>query len=608
MDGTGPWLIYDGECAFCAYWVDYWQSLTGERVRYAPYQDVAEDHPSLTRADFARAVRFVDAEGRISAGAEASLRALAMAPGHGAGLWIYAHVPGAARLCEAAYRLVATHRGTALRASRWLWGARHRPACYEATRGLLISGLALVFLIAFVSMAGQVTGLVGSDGLMPVADYLAAVAGRYGIERYWLFPTLFWADASDLALQSACWAGAAVSALLVFRIAPRAGLAAVFVLYLSLFYAGQVFSDFQWDLLLLEAGFLAFATCRRPALLVLLTRWLLFRFMFMSGWVKLTGDESWLGFTALRYHLETQPLPTPLAWTAAQWPDGVLQVATVGVLLIELVLPFCIFLPRRPRFVAAWLFIGLQAAITATGNFGFFNLLVIVLCASLFDDAALPRWLHSKHVSIEPKARWPGNAFAAISLLLGALQLGETWRSPARTDAHARFIDQLTPLRIVNRYGPFKSMTRERMEVVVQASMDGRRWFDIAFRYKPGDIHHAPAWNLPHQPRLDWQMWFAADGTQRENPWFARLMLGVLSGSKGTLALLAPRADASTALAPRYARAMLFHYRYATAAEHAQGQWWTRHEAGLYFPVVQLERPEGEAPRLVPAEGLLSTP
>jgi len=485
------------------------------------------------------------------------------------------------------------------------------PARHDVTARLVLDGLALVYLAAFLSMAVQITGLVGRSGLLPLADYLHAVAQAHpGAERYWLYPTLFWIRASDKLLATACWTGAAASLSMIWRGGPRwlhgVLLAIAFVLWLSIFYAGQVFTDFQWDLLLLEAGFLALAFHRHPTLMIWLVRWLMFRFMLMSGWVKFTGDSAWLDLSALRRHFETQPLPSPLAWTASQLPQGLLSAATFATLAIELLLPFFIWLPRRLRFAAAGLFIAFQFAIAATGNYGWFNLLVVVLCLGLFDDAAIRSWmparLHQRPAGHAGERRTPSLGLATLAgacVVLGLLQLVETWRSPAPSHAYARALDTLGTLHVVNRYGPFRILSAERVEIVIEASDDGRAWREIEFRYKPGAPGRPPGWNLPHQPRLDWQMWFAAMGTQRENPWFARLLLRVLQGSPEVAALLAP----SHGRPPHFIRAVAYDYRFASPPERARGDWWTRRQIGLYFPAVRLGKAAAGEGELAPMDG-----
>ena len=167
----------------------------------------------------------------------------------------------------------------------------------------------------------------------------------------------------------------------------RLALVLLFVLYLSLSNVGQDFLSFQWDALLLEAGFLGIFL-GRSQVVVWLYRWLIFRYMFMAGAAKLvSADITWYGLSALRYHFETQPLPTPVAWYVAQLPHWALSAGTAATLAIEVVIVFLVFAPRRLRAVAAWTIIGFQFLVALTGNYNFFNLLTMLLCIFLFDDA-----------------------------------------------------------------------------------------------------------------------------------------------------------------------------------------------------------------------------
>jgi hypothetical protein len=191
-----------------------------------------------------------------------------------------------------------------------------------------------------------------------------------------------------------CLLGISNSLLLIFNVLPRLSLFFLYALYLSLFYAGQIFMGFQWDVLLLESCFLAlFLTiATKPGIWLL--RWLLFRFMFLSGSVKLlSGDPTWAILSALSYHFQTQPLPTPLAWYAHHLPQSILTASTAATFVIELGLPFLIFCPRRLRFVAAFGILLLEVLILLTGNYTFFNLLNMALCLVLFNDVALRKVL-----------------------------------------------------------------------------------------------------------------------------------------------------------------------------------------------------------------------
>ena len=388
-----PVLIYDGDCGFCVYWAHYWQRLTGERVTYRPYQQAAVEYPDITIADFQRAVQFIARDGRRASAAEASLLTLSHAPGKGWWLWLYRRLPGFEPLAELAYAFTAAHRPAFFRISRLLWGRDYEPPRYELVSFLFLRGFGLIYLAAFLSFAVQAQGLIGSHGILPVTELVEAVGASLGRSRFWLMPMVFWWNSSDLAIKAVCWTGVGLSLLLTCNLLPRLALLLLYVLYLSLLYAGQTFMTYQWDTFLLEGGFLALllSFARMPGIWLL--RWLLFRFMFMSGMVKLlSGDPNWWNLSALSYHFLTQPLPTPVAWYAAQLPAAALRFATGAVFFIELVLPFLIFCPRRARFCAAFGILLLEACILLTGNYNWFNIQTMLLCLPLFDDAAL-RWL-----------------------------------------------------------------------------------------------------------------------------------------------------------------------------------------------------------------------
>jgi len=591
-----PVLIYDGDCGFCAYWAHYWQRLTGERVAYRPYQQAAAEYPGIPIADFQRAVQFIATDGRRASAAEASLLTLSHARGKGLWLWLYRRVPGFARLAERTYAFTAAHRPAFFRISRLLWGRDYEPPRYELVSFLCLRGFGLMYLAAFLSFAVQAQGLIGSHGIQPLAELVEAVGASVGRERFWLMPMVFWWNSSDLAIKAVCWTGVLLSLLLTCNLLPRLALLLLYVLYLSLLYAGQTFMTFQWDTFLLEGGFLALllSFARMPGIWLL--RWLLFRFMFMSGMVKLlSGDPNWWNLSALSYHFLTQPLPTPLAWYAAQLSPAALRFATGAVFFIELVLPFLIFCPRRARFCAAFGILLLEACILLTGNYNWFNIQTMLLCLPLFDDAAL-RWLLPvrlhRLLPVTADTALPDRlrrlAVGALALLIVLCSLVEMdtrfgGDPPAAAQSIDRFIE---PLRIVSSYGLFSIMTTKRGEIVIEGSYDGSEWHEYEFRYKPGDLARPPPWNIPHQPRLDWQMWFAALDDPRGLPWFWRLLQRLLENEPTVIALLEknPFPDKP----PVYIRAWFYDYGFSDAAAKARGMWWQRQSLGPYSPVVQL--------------------
>jgi predicted DCC family thiol-disulfide oxidoreductase YuxK len=592
-----PLLIYDGDCGFCLYWVRYWRGLTGNRVTYAPYQEVAAQYPEIPLGAFQRAVQYVAPDGKIASGAEAALLALSHAPGKGFWLTLYRRLPVFAAIAEFIYALVASHRSAFYRPSLWLWGRDYEPPRFDLVSWLFLRAMGLIYLAAFVSFGTQALGLIGSHGILPLSGFVDAARSQLGSQSYWRVPMVFWLDQSDFAIQAACWAGAALSLLLIFNILPRISLLFLYALYLSLFYAGQEFMGFQWDLLLLEAGFLALLLSMATKPGIWLLRWLLFRFMLLSGAVKLlSGDPTWANLSALSYYFQTEPLPTPLAWYAHHLPHAILTACTIATLFIEIALPFLIFCPRRLRFVAAFGFLWLQVVILFTGNYAFFNLLTMALCLVLFDDAAL-RKVVPKSLTQLVQDHLPDNqprkiaslvvgAFALLIVFAGLTQLHAVVDRRVST-LGAWVNDEIAPLRIVNTYGLFAVMTTTLPEIIVEGSDDGVHWREYGFKYKPGDVMRRPLWNFPHQPRLDWQMWFAALGTASENPWFSMFLQRLLEGSPQVTALLGTNPFA--AKPPLFVRALLYDYRYSSPEEKkATGAWWVRERIGIYFPAITL--------------------
>jgi predicted DCC family thiol-disulfide oxidoreductase YuxK len=591
-----PLLVYDADCAFCVFWARYWQKLTADAVHYRPYQDVAAQHPEIPLGDFQRAVQYIPPEGGRASAAEASFLTLSHARGKGFWLALYRKLPGFAAISELIYAFIAAHRTAFYRISLFLWGRDYGPPRYDFVSFLFLRLLGLIYLAAFTSFGVQALGLIGSHGILPLAELVEAIGGRAGIERFFVMPMLFWINAGDFAIQAVCWAGAGFSLLLIFNVLPRLSLFLLYVLYLSLLYAGQTFMSFQWDTFLLEAGFLSLLLSFAPTPGIWLLRWLLFRFMFMSGVVKLlSGDPHWWDLSALSYHFFSQPLPTPLAWYAAHLSSSVVRFATAGMFFVELVLPFLIFCPRRLRFCAAFGILLLQSCILITGNYNWFNLQTMLLCLLLFDDAAFETCLPQRlrHVLPRRVRRRPSKA---ASILVGAWGLLLVFVSLVQMDerfggsppAVVRAIDQLIePMRMVNSYGLFAVMTTERNEIIIEGSDDGVEWREYSFQYKPGDVARRPPWNIPHQPRLDWQMWFAALDDPRRVNWFPHFLERLLQNEPTVTALLEKNPFAEKA--PQYIRAQFYAYTFSSAEERQKGLWWQRRSLGLYFPVVRLK-------------------
>jgi hypothetical protein len=400
-------------------------------------------------------------------------------------------------------------------------------------------------------------------------------------------------------------------------------LALLWLLYLSLCTVGHAFMGYQWDNLLLEVGFLAifFAPLQvrmspagesPPSRTVLwLLRLLAFKLMWGSGLVKIASRDTtwWPDLSAMSFHYETQPIPNPLAWFAHNLPHGFHRFETGATLFLELLLPCLLFAPRRVRRLGAVALASLQVLILLTGNYTFFNLLTLTLCLILLDDAAFParlrRWW-ARHPPgrratwFEAPRRLAVGLMAVVVLSISLTQIrgqfnaclaryGHASSSPG--PLYAKWMSQLSrPFRTVNAYGLFARMTTTRPEIVVQGSDDGQVWHDYEFPYKPGDLHRRPRQVAPFQPRLDWQMWFAALD-DLDNPhtrfWFYSFLQCLLEGSEEVLGRLEtnPFPDHP----PRYVRALVYTYTFTAPPTRAQtGAWWQRTDPRVFCPPVTL--------------------
>ncbi|MBZ5608012.1 MAG: lipase maturation factor family protein [Acidobacteriia bacterium] len=580
-----PLVIFDGRCGFCRIWIEYWKQLTGSQVTYAPSQEIGASFPQIPPASFSQAVQLVMPGGEVLSGARAVFVTLKYAPGMAWLAWLYDHLPGFAGATEAGYKLIAAHRNFFYQVTRFTFGRRVAPLGYAKVEWLFLRILAAIYFTAFVSLAVQAAGLVGSRGILPVGRYLDAARQALGARAYWLIPNLFWIAHSDVFLRATCWAGAAIAIALFFGFLERISLLSLYLLYLSWCSAGQDFLSYQWDMLLVEAGFLAIFL-GSSKWTVFLFRWLLFRLMFLSGAVKLLSqDVSWRNLSAISFHYMTQPLPTPVAWYMYQLPFRFQRYSTAAVLFVELVIPFLIFAPRLWRLAGAGLLLGLQGLIFVTGNYTFFNLLAMGLCVFLFDDAILARFrLPARRIRIKPAAV---AAVAAVVLLLSTFELLEMFLGRPFEPAGS-LVRLAAPFGVVNTYGLFAVMTTTRPEIVVQGSNDGQTWLDYEFPYKPGDLRKPPRWVAPYQPRLDWQMWFAALSGYRGALWFGNFLVRLLEGSPDVSALLAR--NPFPGAPPKYVRALLFDYSFTGWAERRQtGNWWKRQFRGNYLRAISLE-------------------
>jgi hypothetical protein len=465
------------------------------------------------------------------------------------------------------------------------------PPDYILSQWLFCKLLALNYFIAFLSLFVQIKGLYGSKGILPIHELLNSMKGNRKRKLYLTYPTLFWWSASDRTIQLAAAGGIIVSLLVLVGFPPAPLFLLLWLLYLSFFNAGSDFLSFQWDALLLEIGFFAifFAIQSPPPLLLIVAAWfLLFRFIFSSGAVKfLSQCPEWRSLEAMQYHYETQPLPTRLAYYAHHYLRPYVKFSTMMALFFELVVPFFIFTSAEIRLWTFILLIFFQVLIFLTGNYAFFNLLTCTLCIPLLEDRYLA-WFFGPHEIYALASNLVTeiilNAIGAIFLLLNAFALVGMF-FPMRSVYH--FFPWMTYYHFVNQYGLFAMMTTQRDEIIIEGSDDGVEWKEYEFRWKPGGLKIPPKQVAPHQPRLDWQMWFAALGTYHQNPWFINLIYCLLKGYPDVLALL--KANPFPNAPPKMIRAKLYEYRFSTPHHKKMTkEWWMRKYKGLYLPAITL--------------------
>ena len=514
-------------------------------------------------------------------------------------------------------------------------------------RWIFLRALALIYFSAFYSLLFQIKGLIGPDGILPAQDYLANIAQQLGLERYWYAPSLYWFSSSSAMMMAVTWIGLIASVIAFLNLWPRLSLFVCFVCFLSFVGASSVFSSYQSDGMLLEAGFLALFFAPRglwpgwgahdpPSRMSwFLLQWEWFRIYFESGMVKLaSGDVEWRNFTAMDEYYQNGPLPTWIGWYVEHLPHWFHAATVGGTLALELGLVFMMFFPRKVRLILFCIVTPWEVGVILTANYAFLNYLVLSLGFLLLDDKFLLRFVPARFRPREPERiaepvpesqdEQPlsilgvGEAsvttadieesdqgskrhsfldrlgFSVWVVRLAAAALMLTWIAYNTTAAMigiplrdiplpVKPLIALEPLRIANQYGLFAVMTRGRYEIEFQGSNDGTNWTAYPFRNKPQALNEAPGIYAPYQPRFDWNLWFASLGGWRDNEIVPLTEERLLLGDGAVLTLF--RDNPYPQIPPRYVRAVIWQYWFTTMDEKRQtGNWWRREYLGLYAP------------------------
>jgi hypothetical protein len=475
-------------------------------------------------------------------------------------------------------------------------------------RFVLLRLLGLVYLMAFLTLVNQGPALIGTHGLLPATSFLDEVAHQLG-SRWAGFvelPSVFWLGAGDTALRVAGWVGVLLALALLAGYANALTLALLCALQISISNVGQTFYAFGWELQLFETGFVCIFLCplldvrtfpRRPPppAIIWLLRWLAVRIMWGAGLIKLRGDSCWRDLTCLDFHFETQPIPNPLSRFFHQLPHGVHAGGVLFNYLAELVAPFFIFGTRRMRLTAGAVMALLQLVLIASGNLSFLNWLTLVPLLACFDDGLwrrlLPRWLVARAAAARQAAQ-PSRPQRMVVAVATALLVALSVPVVLNLLSGAQVMNtSFTRLPLVNTYGAFGSVGRERLQLVFEGTEDARltpetTWLAYQFKCQPGDPARRPCWMSPYHYRLDWLLWFAAMGSPRDYPWAVHLVSKLLDADPATLALIGY--DPFGGRRPRFIRVDLYRYRFAP---RGSGDWWLRTRLGPWLPPLDRDDP-----------------
>jgi hypothetical protein len=514
-------------------------------------------------------------------------------------------------------------------------------------RWIFLRALALIYFSAFYSLLFQIKGLIGPEGILPAHDYLADIAQQLGLERYWYAPSLYWISSSSAMMMALTWIGLTASVIAFLNVWPRLSFFVCFVCFLSFVGASGMFSSYQSDGMLLEAGFLALFFAPRglwpgwgahdpPSRMSwFLLQWEWFRIYFESGMVKLaSGDVEWRNFTAMDEYYQNGPLPTWIGWYVEHLPHWFHAATVGGTLALELGIVFLMYFPRRVRLILFFIVTPWEIGVILTANYAFLNYLVLSLGFLLLDDKFLLRFIPARlrprqpeRIEVSTPERSDEQSLSILGVGEASMATADIAASDSAPKRHTLLehiqsslraaglvvatlvltwiafdtivemigipvsdvplpikpLVVLEPFRIANQYGLFAVMTRGRYEIEFQGSDDGTNWIAYPFRNKPQALNEAPGIYAPYQPRFDWNLWFASLGGWRENEIVPLTEERLLVGDGDVPALF--RSNPFTQTPPRYVRAVIWQYWFTTGEEKRRtGDWWRREYLGLYAP------------------------
>lgn len=479
---------------------------------------------------------------------------------------------------------------------------------YWLTRFMILRLLGIVYAIAFLVAINQIIPLIGSHGLTPLNIYLNRISTALGSNAsgFIRLPSIFWFWHSDTALLTVAWIGFILSLTVVCGFANAPLLTILWLLYMSFTHLGQEWYGYGWEIQLTETGFLAIFLCplvdmrpfpkrETPFPIIILFRWLICRIMLGAGLIKLRGDTIWKNGTALYYHFETQPIPGPLSRWFHFLPHSVLKIGIWFNWLAEIAAPLFVFWPRIARHIAGVIIVLFQLNLVLSGNLSFLNWLTIVPALACFDDGfwskILPKALIKKaEVAAEnaESSRSMLNTAWVVTILIAVLSFQPVVNMFSSQQIMNTSFD---PLDLVNTYGAFGTVGKERMNVVFEGtadndSTDNAHWQPYIYKGLPVLLDKRPPQIAPYQLRLDWQMWFASMDTPDDYPWTFNLVSKLLHNDANALGLFANSPFPNKP--PKYVRAVLYHYQFAPPG-NAQHLWWKRERLSVWIPAMAVD-------------------
>jgi len=445
---------------------------------------------------------------------------------------------------------------------RYIWESSKATKGYWLTRFVFLRLLGFIYLIAFISLATQVIPLIGSEGLLPADNFIDRVESSYGSKSngFSALPSIFWFGISDNALVILSWLGVILSIIVLIGYSNSILMFVLWALYMSFVHIGQTWYGYGWEIQLLETGFLAifivplldmrpFPKTAPPVPIIWLLRWLTFRLYMGTGLIKLRGDSCWNDLTCLFYHYETQPIPNPLSPYFHFMPNWFHKLGVLFSHFASLVVPFFIFGPiRYLRYIAGLVLILFQVILLINGNYAFLNFLAIIATVGVFDDRffrkILPNFIVRKAENAERNCIFSKDQFIMSWIIVIVVVMLSVPVVVNLFSSNQAMNTSFNQFHIVNTYGAFGSIGKIRTELVVQGTLDNvidenTVWKEYDFKYKPTDVNGNLPIIAPYQPRIDWQIWFAAFSRYEREPWMINFVWKLLNNDEGTLSLIA---------------------------------------------------------------------